>query len=826
MSHKRITRLASLLAVVLAMQMLLAACDLNPSKTATPGPTATGAAAAASPTVVAMAATQTTAMIPNTPTTAGVMTPTQAVVITSTMAMTSTTAMPVTPTMAMTATTTLPVSPTATIDNSAPTVSRPTLSFANFTVPSTSVQPAVAPYSVTADLSDVLNPAQYNLSDAAKALLAKNLFVVTPLAEGSSQQYPGGLKEFYQVYEAGRYGSEPVFVTSDSILHVYHLVFDKMLRDLESNKLTGELVILNDAMLRVSDAQHSDIVKLNNPDLTTASEQLVAYFAVADKLVNAASVTPAYVSDKVNAELALINAHAGLATSNIFANYSEDYGQYAPRGHYTRTPALQQYFKAMIWYGRMTFRQEVASETLSAVLLTELLGNQQTLRSGPILDHWKNIYEPTVFIVGKADDLSYFDYQPAMQAVYGSATPALQDLADPSKLATFQAAINKMPPPLINSMFVFATEDKTKVTKGLRMMGQRFTLDEYIIGQLTWRNVGTTLPNGNPDVVRWLPRALDVPAAMGSDQAINIITNGTQLDYGQGQGKAALHYDTQMQKARQNVATLSTGDWTQNLYWSWLYTIKPLAAAVPSGYPSFMTNQAWQDKQLTTYLGSYTELKHDTILYAKQSMAEKGGGPPNIVKGYVEPQPDLYARLSALTQLTIDGLKSRSLLDPATEQRLTSVRDVASQMLTITLKELQNQPLTNDEYTFIMFYGGSIEDITISTADPQCDPSIPPDQCQAGRPTDLSQFDSALAADIASDPNGNVLEETDGRPYEIYAVVPIDGKKVLSRGAVFSQYEFVVPSSGRLTDEAWKAQLDAGKAPNFADWTKSYAIQK
>ncbi|PZR95259.1 MAG: hypothetical protein DLM69_11805 [Candidatus Chloroheliales bacterium] len=817
MSHKRLSRLASLLAMVLTIQMLLAACDLNPSKATptAPAATATSAAAAASPTTLALAATPTTAMMAASPT-AALEQPSP----TSEQAAASPTeAMAITPTEAM------PVTPTATIDNSAPTVNRPLLSFAKFNVPNVSVKASVAPYTVKPDLSDVANPAQYSLSNAAQALLAKNLFVVSPLASGDSQRYPSGLKEFYQVYEAGRYGDEPVFVTSDSILHVYHLVFDKMLRDLESNKLTGELTILNDAMLRVSDAQHSDVVKLNNPDLTAASERLVAYFAVADKLINPNSQTPAYVSQKVNAEVGLINNHAGIAPSNIFAKYMEDYGQYNPRGHYTRSEALQHYFRAMIWYGRMTFRQQDASETLSAILLSELLGTQQTLRSGPILDHWRNIYEPTVFIVGKADDLSYFDYQPAIKAVYGSDTPALQDLADPAKLTTFQGAIDKMPSPLINSMFVYATQDKTKVTKGLRMMGQRFTLDEYVIGQLTWRNVGTAKPDGNPDVVRWLPRALDVPAAMGSDEALNIIAQGTQLDYGQGQGPAALHYDTQMQKVRQNISALNVNDWTQNLYWSWLYTINSLVTPKPSGYPSFMTNQAWQDKQLTTYLGSYTELKHDTILYAKQSMAELGGGPPTIVKGYVEPQPELYARLSALTQLTIDGLKSRNLLDQPIEQRLTNVKDAVSQMLTISLKELQNQPLTDDEYTFIMYYGGTIEGITISTADPQCDPNTPPDQCQ-GRLTDAGQFDAALAADIASDPNGNALQETTGRPYEIYAVVPIDGKKVLSRGAVFSHYEFVVPSSGRLTDEAWKAQLDAGKAPAFADWTKSYAIQK
>lgn len=821
MTHKRLGRLASLLAVMLTMQMLLAACDLNPTT-----PTSTAAvptpASAASPTTLALASTPTSATIAASPTVAGAeATATSAMVMTPAMALTPTQATVMTPTQAIV------ISPTDTPNAAAPTVNRPLLSFANFNVPDVSVKASVPAYTVKPDLSDVDNPAQYQLTDQAKALIARNLFVVSPIANApNASQYPAGLKEFFQVYEAGRYGDEPVFVTSDSILHVYHLVFDKMLRDLETTHFISDTTILSDAMLRVTDAQHSDIVKLNNPDLTAASEQLVAYFAVADKLINPASVTPAYVAQKVNAELDLINGHAGTAPSNILTDYTEDYSQYVPRGHYTLSEALQRYFRTMIWYGRITFRQEKPSETLSAILLTELLGSQQTLRSGAILDHWKNVYEPTVFIVGKADDLSYFDYQPAIQAVYGSATPSLQDLADASKLALFQATIDKMPAPLINSMFVFAQEDKTKATKGLRMMGQRFTLDEYVIGQLTWRNVGTATPDGNPDKVRWLPRALDVPAAMGSDEALNIVTQGTQLDYGQGQGPEALHYDTQMQKVRQNISQLSTNDWTQNLYWSWLYTLNGLVQPKPDGYPSFMTNSAWLDKQLNTYLGSYTELKHDTILYAKQSMAEMGGGPPNIVKGYVEPQPELYARLSALTQLTTDGLKSRNLLDDATNGRLTNVKQTVDQMLTISLKELQNQPLTDDEYTFIMFYGGTIEDITTSTVDPQCDPSIPPDQCTSGRPADYSQFDAALAADIASDPNGNALEETTGRPLEIYAVVPVDGKKVLARGAVFSQYEFVVPSSGRLTDEAWKAQLDSGKAPAFQDWTKSFMVQK
>ena len=39
-----------------------------------------------------------------------------------------------------------------------------------------------------------------------------------------------------------------------------------------------------------------------------------------------------------------------------------------------------------------------------------------------------------------------------------------------------------------------------------------------------------------------------------------------------------------------------------------------------------MQSDAWLDKQLNTSLGSWTELKHDTILYAKQAYAEMGAG--------------------------------------------------------------------------------------------------------------------------------------------------------------------------------------------------------
>jgi len=35
--------------------------------------------------------------------------------------------------------------------------------------------------------------------------------------------------------------------------------------------------------------------------------------------------------------------------------YAEDFSQYVPRGHYTRSETLKKYFVGMMWFGRMTF---------------------------------------------------------------------------------------------------------------------------------------------------------------------------------------------------------------------------------------------------------------------------------------------------------------------------------------------------------------------------------------------------------------------------------------------------------------------------------------
>jgi hypothetical protein len=67
-----------------------------------------------------------------------------------------------------------------------------------------------------------------------------------------------------------------------------------------------------------------------------------------------------------------------------------------------------------------------------------------------------------------------------------------------------------------------------------------------------------------------------------------------------------------------------------------------------------------------------------------------------------------------------------------------------------------------------------------------------------------------------------VLEEATGMVWSIYAVVPVDGKLRIARGAVYSYYEFPWPSNDRLTDSKWQEMLRNDEAPDPPDWIQSY----
>lgn len=631
------------------------------------------------------------------------------------------------------------------------------------------------------------------LSAAQRSALSKNGFVIAP----------ANWRHFDAVYEATRYANQPVFVTTDSMLHIYHLVFDKLLRDLERESL--EPAAKRMTGLLVKDAA-KQLVGLKGTPLEADARRALAYLSVAQKLSDPASTPPAEVKDLVAAELRLIDAHAGITTSPVFAgsDMREDYSQYVPRGHYTRSEALKRYFRTMMWLGHMNLRVKDAGETRTAGLVTRLIS-----QNAEVQKLWARLYDPTAMLVGKSDDLDYRQYAAVLKAVTGGDA---RKLADAATLSAFQTELAKLPPPKVNSVFVVATpgegvQERNRDTLGFRLMGQRFTLDGAAFQRLVYREVGTI---ENP---RTLPRGLDLLAGMGSDAALNILK-------GYGDDKFA-NYLTQMQKVRASFNALKPEDWNANVYSGWIYALQAFAKpeARDNRYPAFMRTPAWTRKELLTALGSWTELRHDTILYAKQTMAEMGAGEePAAPRGYVEPNALLWTRLLNLEALTRKVLQDQNILSERTKNNLNELKGMLTFLNRATASELAGKALSADDYDRLRYYGGWLEQMKMAAADPQDG-----EQAQQFDENDMA----AVVADVATGGQGDTaLEQGTGFIHELYAVVP-NGKGGLqvARGGVYSQYEFTVPSSNRLTDEAWRKLLNTGKTPAMHPWLNGIVVK-
>lgn len=677
-------------------------------------------------------------------------------------------------------------------------LSRSSAAFASYNEITLSIKPAIKPYQIAADLRNITNRDRFKFSPQAESSLRKNGFVVVP----------SPYREFFSSYETNRYDSTPNFVTTDAMLHNYHLYFDHLLRTLEKDKLRGELNTLSGLMLAESQKQYKT---LKGTDWENAARRNVAYFAVAARLLDPKADVPSYVSKEVNNELKFIADHQEIFIPSPVMNIGnpnvgleealkEDYTQYNPRGHYAKSDELRTYFQTMMWYGRMIFRAKNEDETKSAALLTLILSRQQ------VYDHWNRIYEPTNFFVGKSDDLGFSQYYELLLKTFGELTDLNELTGNVGEWNAFCDGLAKLEPPAINSMPIFdktVQPDRAKEIKGFRFMGQRFTLDAAVFQNLVYRKV----EENNKGQRRMLPKGLDIPAAMGSKEAYAILEGMGETGYEK--------YPENMKKMQGYIASLDISAWTQNLYWSWLHTLAPLNEPKGEGYPSFMNNQAWTRKQLETFLGSWTELKHDTILYSKQVYAECGGGEvPLDDRGYVEPNPVVYARLAALTRLTIEGLTSRGLLNENDQTSLERMEELALRLKTITDKELTNQLLDDQEYELIRGFGGQLEHFWLEALR---DEGI--DHRSA-----IEENSAALIAEVATDPNGQVLEEGTGFVSNIYAVVPVDGKLRLAKGAVYSYYEFPWSASDRLTDQKWKEMLESGKKIDQPSWVQAYSV--
>ncbi|AKB71363.1 hypothetical protein MSMAC_1473 [Methanosarcina mazei C16] len=481
-------------------------------------------------------------------------------------------------------------------------------------------EPAVPAYSLPLKASEIANYDEFTqkifFTKESKDLLYKNGFVVLDNeddSEGPKNQLISGQTLVNETYRSLKVADVPIFITSDSLLHLYHIQFDETLKRVEAEEFYDELWKLDKALFEASIEDYNSASGVEKE----AARRNVAYFAVALSLLQPKTeqteqsredpekVTlfapqdikeysveiPSFVKDDVEAELVLIGAQKE-EISPIF-KYVEDYSQYSPRGHYTSSEKLKNYFKAMMWHGRISMllqsKMIIAEESMvggSAAESPEKEARIQTMQALLISDHfdrdnnirdrWDRIYNVTAFYVGFSDDLGPYEYAKALDTVFGNYRSGVS--LDNESLAELITELDKYESPKIyggTGEIIPAgseTENETlEATKGFRFMGQRYTPDSYILQKLN-------------------PPALNIMDLLGSERAREHLRN-MGISENEDYKKAHISLENEF-------GAFDEEDWNKNLYWAQLYALKPLFTRYPEGYPTFMQTEAWEDKQL------------------------------------------------------------------------------------------------------------------------------------------------------------------------------------------------------------------------------------
>lgn len=651
---------------------------------------------------------------------------------------------------------------------------------------------------------------KYNLTGYENLLLRKNGFVVT-----ERLRYNSFGEAFLDIWHKDL----PVFITTDAILHAIHKSIDRILMDIEVHKiiptLRQTLPLIKSKLAQLHNQYSNDSIML------VSLKDVDVYLTVPMKLLGL-NVQPYYSQNNelVNSIINFINQQQPQQI-NLFAWTPRDidFSQFTPRGHYTNTfyPELAQYFKTMMWFGRIelylikprsdnTFQptaRDIQRQIIDALLIRELITLSNTRAQ---LDEIEKILQ---FFVGESDNVTLKNLD---DLVLSLSITSPQELTDINKVFLFQDTLKNKSYAFqrILSQILWSNPqnpDSIIPASAFLLFGQRFVVDSYVTSQVVYDRIKF---NGFK-IRRMLPSTLDILFALGNSAAAQLLIN--ELD--------TYKYGTNLAYLRYLIDHYDQDFWESSIYNLWLNAIRTLNPPTNrDNLPPFMKTAAFWQEKINTQLSSWTQLRHDFLLYAKQSYS--GSVVCSYPFGYVEPIPEFYNQIKRLAQIAYQKFNNEfnfsSDLDYV-KLYFGRVKEIADTLYNISIKELNNQPLSNDEKFFLQ---------TVLFEKPMCGNEL------SGWYLDLFYFDLAgsiatlpdyLVADIHTSPTdeaGNMVGWVKhcgtGKINLAIFVAPTYDGTIAFVGPAFSYHEFTTQGFLRLTDDLWKNQyLSQSTRPSFVN---------
>jgi len=611
----------------------------------------------------------------------------------------------------------------------------------------------------------------------------------------------------FHVYERNDYLRFPSFITVDLAIDTTHAYFDALLRDLEEYQLGSNLAkALTDLVAEAEKVRAS----ATTAEAREAATRVTTFLAVGLRLLREKAALPASVRAETEKIVKLVVAAQG--TSPVAVTKSRiDLTQTKPRGHYTRSKPLERYFRAMSWLGMVGFAVEGPEADLPAVALLGRVWAGSSKGSDGI----RKLMDVTAAFVGPADaagpDVGVVALQKQMSAL-ASASPDVL-LGKDLLAALAKELASTVPVPRIGA--------GQGARRQVRLSGRRAFEDAVAMESFIGPLIAQAKPGNLENLVPATMGARGAAAMLGSELA-----GYTLLSSVSEPGRAA--FATSIEAGRRGILSLPADRWSNDAYHATLLALRPLLDPPPAGAPALLHTDAWRLRALQAFAGGWAELRHDTILYGEQSGAECDFEDYEPPPGWVEPVPELYQRLATMVRnlqkrLNADGINwgfhpkggrdeegtpdARAMTEsPA--QKTKGLLGLLDELARMAEDERQGKPLSAKDCEAITTLGGAVEWLFMAFANSDL--------------LDKRDADMAVVADVFTwRPSGQALQVGVARPDLIYAIIPSPNGPVLARGAVMAYREFLQPSSDRLTDEAWREMIAAGRAPPRPDWLAS-----
>ncbi|KAG1685757.1 hypothetical protein DVH05_007751 [Phytophthora capsici] len=691
----------------------------------------------------------------------------------------------------------------------------------------------------------------YRLTQGEKAKLAYNGVVAVERMSAES---------FAEIYYHLYTDDMPVFVTADSILHAWHRSFDAFLVEAEEQVLSPILdKVLETTLSKCTEAISSSPRGVY--DKRKAMVDVELYLRVALSLLRGKSVGGlAENKAKLKRLLASIQKEITTETEILSATRVVDFSQFKPRGHYTKSEELKRYFRSLMWLGTIDFRiaggenqRNDLHQLLCAVLLVNYLQESKMMEAVEGVDA---LISSLVADGGMgADSLS-----PTQLASPGRLAQLLlveAESTDPDPLKSFQKLILEkgIGAQLINGHP--RTEDIEHLLSSTPMppltsfalLGQRFVWSSFIFSRLVFDQVRFE----DKKQIRRISSAVDVAFTLfGNDCAAQVLADRMNaeplVDPGFGSPKFVpfrdgIPFSSNLVALRQLLdkefddegdSSLLESDGEASISMLWQRALRALSRPSPNPSKTFHS-KVWQLRKMNTQLGSFTQLRHDTLLYTKQSYLLRGGC--EYADGMVDPYPLFWKRmgelssqmatvienmLTPLVEFSVEhstsssntywGLPKSKWFEDRSKGFFHSFAKTMQSIEEIASLQAEHKPLSDDQVNFLKTV---MEERFGSGGSKYCGwyPGLFFKSRQDSGKSDVivADIQTDSPSPVHMDPGG-ILHLGVGHPLMAFFVVD----NTMFAGPVFSSYEFVTPIDNRLTDEEFERKLPGMRMPEWA----------